>query len=102
MKKKTTQPLVAIYARVSTKEKQEVENQLHELRTWCKRMGYNVYREYIDKESGVKGRGERKAFTEMFADASQRKFDLVIFWALDRFTREGLAKTISFLFTATR
>ena len=70
MKKKTTQPLVAISARVSTKEKQEVENQLHELRTWCKRMAYNIYREYIDKESGAKGRGGRKAFTEMVADTT--------------------------------
>ncbi|MCH8957533.1 resolvase, partial [candidate division KSB1 bacterium] len=33
----------------------------------------------------------------MFQDAAQRKFDLVLFWALDRFTREGLQKTIFYL-----
>ena len=33
----------------------------------------------------------------MFQDAAQRKFDLVLFWALDRFTREGLQKTIYYL-----
>ena len=97
MPTKPAKPLVAIYARVSTKEKQEVENQLYELRRWCRKMGYKVYREYIDKETGSKGRGERKEFGEMFADAAQRKFDLVLFWALDRFTREGLAKTIFYL-----
>ena len=30
----------------------------------------------------------------MFADASKRKFDLVLFWALDRFFREGVLDTL--------
>ena len=88
---------VAIYARVSTKDKQDVTNQLRELRHWCRKMNYKVYHEYIDNESGAKGRRERKAFGQMFEDAGRRKFDLVVFWALDRFTREGLAKTIYYL-----
>jgi DNA invertase Pin-like site-specific DNA recombinase len=33
----------------------------------------------------------------MFADAHARKFDLVLFWALDRFSREGVAATLSHL-----
>ena len=85
---------VAIYARVSTKDKQDVQNQLRELRRWTKKMGYKIYREYTDNESGSKSRGQRQQFTQMFQDAAQRKFDLVLFWALDRFTREGLQKTI--------
>jgi len=97
MSKTKAKTLVAIYARVSTKDKQDVTNQLRELRQWVKRMGYAVYQEYVDNESGSKGRGERKQFTKMFQDASQRKFDLVLFWALDRFTREGLQKTIYYL-----
>jgi len=88
---------VAIYARVSTKDKQDVENQLRELRRWAKKMGYKIYQEYVDNESGSKGRGQRQQFTQMFQDAAQRKFDLVLFWALDRFTREGLQKTIYYL-----
>ncbi len=68
MKKKATKLRVAIYARVSKKEKQEVDNQLFELRSWCERMGHEVYREYIDRETGTKGKGERKEFTEMFTD----------------------------------
>ncbi len=88
---------VAIYARVSTKDKQDAENQLRELRRWTKKMGYKIYREYVDSESGSKGKGERQQFAQMFTDASMRKFDLVLFWALDRFTREGLAKTIYYL-----
>ena len=30
----------------------------------------------------------------MFDDAAKRKFDLVLFWALGRFSREGMAQTI--------
>lgn len=97
MSKTREKILVAIYARVSTKDKQDVNNQLRELRQWAKRMRYDVFHEYVDNESGSKGRGERKQFTKMFQDASQRKFDLLLFWALDRFTREGLQKTIYYL-----
>lgn len=88
---------VAIYARVSTKGKQDVKYQLRELSRWCRRMRYAVYKEYIDSESGAKGRGERRQFTQMFEDASQRRSDLVLFWALDRFTLERLARTIFYL-----
>jgi len=41
---------VAIYARVSTKDKQDVENQLQELRLWTEKMDYKIYREYIDTD----------------------------------------------------
>lgn len=44
MKKKTTKLRVAIYARVSKKENQEVKNQLFELRSWCERIGHEIYR----------------------------------------------------------
>lgn len=55
---------MAIYARVSTKDKQDVANQLHELRAYCKRMGFEIYHEYIDNESGSKGRKERQRISE--------------------------------------
>ena len=43
---------VAIYARVSTTDKgQDPENQLKELRTWCKAQGHVIAGEYVDKES---------------------------------------------------
>jgi DNA invertase Pin-like site-specific DNA recombinase len=88
---------VALYARVSTKDKQDVDNQLIELRRWVKNNGYKIHKEYIDNESGAKGRAERQQFAAMFQDAHQKKFDLVLFWALDRFSREGLQKTIFYL-----
>jgi DNA invertase Pin-like site-specific DNA recombinase len=89
---------VAIYARVSTDTKgQNPENQLRQLRAWCKSAGHQIAAEYIDHESGRKGTDKRKRFNELFEDASRRKFDLVLFWALDRFSREGMVPTIDYL-----
>ncbi|UOG77126.1 recombinase family protein [Hymenobacter tibetensis] len=33
----------------------------------------------------------------LFLDAHQGRFDVVILWALDRFSREGVAKTLNYL-----
>jgi len=53
--------------------------------------------EYVDRESGRKGTKDRKQFAALFEDAHKRKFDCVLFWALDRFTREGMVPTIMHL-----
>src|SRR5262249_29611615 len=89
---------VAIYARVSTEDKgQGPGNQLRDLRAWCTNSGHDILDEYIDRVSGRKGRGERKQFAALFEDASRRKFECVVFWALDRFSREGMVPTIHHL-----
>jgi len=89
---------IAIYARVSTDEKgQDPENQLRALRSWCADAGHTVVHEYVDRESGRKGTKDRKQFARLFEDAHRRKFDCVLFWALDRFTREGMVATIMYL-----
>jgi len=86
---------VAIYGRVSTTSKQETENQLVVLREFCEKLNYSIYKEYVDHESG--GSPTRPQFQQMFIDGSKRKFDMVLFWSLDRFTREGVRKTILYL-----
>jgi DNA invertase Pin-like site-specific DNA recombinase len=89
---------VAIYARVSTDDKgQDPENQLRELRAWCINSGHVIFREYVEHESDRKGADRRKQFAALFVDAAKRKFDCVLFWALDRFSREGMAQTIAHL-----
>ena len=86
---------IAIYARVSTDDKgQDPGNQLCELRAWCANAGHKISQEYVDYDSGRKGTEKRKQFAELFEDAAKRKFDCVLFWALDRFSREGMAQTI--------
>jgi DNA invertase Pin-like site-specific DNA recombinase len=89
---------VAIYARVSTEDKgQDPENQLRQLREWCGRMGYPIVREYVEHEGGGKGVEYRKQLNAMFAAAARRHFDLLLVWSLDRFSREGMAATVSHL-----
>ncbi len=71
----------------------DTENQLHELREFCKRSGWAIEHEYIDRASGKTD--ARPQFQRMFNDASKRKFDLVLFWALDRLSREGMLETLN-------
>jgi DNA invertase Pin-like site-specific DNA recombinase len=86
---------VAIYARVSTKDKgQDTENQLHQLREFAERHG-TIYKVYTDQESG--GKSERAEFKTLLLEAYQKKFDLVVFWRLDRFSREGALATLRYL-----
>jgi len=85
---------IAIYARVST-DKQDTENQLVQLRDFASKQGWQIIGEYTDYESGSKG--DRAEFQRMFNDASRRKFDLVLFWALDRLSREGVYQTLQHL-----
>ena len=89
---------MAIYARVSKGDgSQDEENQLLELREFCESRGHELAGEYVDRESGRKGRAERAEFARLLKDAERRRFDLVLFWALDRFSREGIRKTIAYL-----
>jgi len=90
---------VALYARVSTKDKgQDCENQLLELKKFVarkRREGWETVAEYVDKVSGKSP--DRPAFRRLFEDAAQKKFDLLLFWSLDRFSREGVIETLQHL-----
>lgn len=82
---------VAIYVRVST-EKQEVENQLLQLRDYCKQKGYEIYKEYTDIISGKEL--SRPSFDLMFQDAHKLFFNILLFWDLSRFSRAGTLFTL--------
>jgi DNA invertase Pin-like site-specific DNA recombinase len=87
---------VALYGRVSTKDRgQDTENQLSQLRAFAASQGWTIAREYVDRVSGK--HSDREEFQRLFRDASQRKFDLVLFWSLDRFSREGVLDTLNHL-----
>jgi DNA invertase Pin-like site-specific DNA recombinase len=90
---------IAIYARVSTIDKgQETENQLRELRQFVANKsseGWTLAGEYVDHATGKTA--NRPEFQRLFRDAAERKFDLVLFWSLDRFTREGVLETLQHL-----
>src|SRR5262245_40090756 len=91
---------IVLYARVSTKDKgQDSRNQLAQLREFCARQDWTIVHEYIDQASGKSA--ERPKFKELMASASRHEFDLVLFWSLDRFSREGVLQTLQHLQTLT-
>jgi len=86
--------LCAIYARVST-NKQDNGNQLIQLREFAAKQGWTIVAEYVDTVSGS-GK-DRAQFDAMMLAASQKKFDVLLFWKLDRLSREGVRKTLRYL-----
>jgi DNA invertase Pin-like site-specific DNA recombinase len=85
---------IGIYSRVSTNT-QDTANQLVQLRAFAATQDWTVVREYVDVASGKDG--DRQQFKALFAAASRREFDSVLFWSLDRFSREGVFETLTYL-----
>lgn len=92
---------VALYARVSKDEAssdgqlQDPENQLQPMRKFCEAMGWDISKEFVDRASG--GTANRPQFQNMLSEVRQRHFDLIFVWALDRFSREGMTNTLSYI-----
>lgn len=87
---------VALYARCSTSDgRQDVENQLSELREWAKRLGGEIVGEYIDEASGTKS--DRVALKRLLTDAHKRHFDSVLIWSIDRLSREGVGRMAHYI-----
>ena len=77
---------IAIYARVSTKNGQDPETQLAELREYARNRRWKIAGEYVDK--GISGASDsRPELNRLMADASRRRFDVVAVWKFDRFAR---------------
>lgn len=89
---------VALYARVSLDEGkedrryQEPENQLEPLRHWAKTQGWQIIEEYVDRGSGADP--NRPQFKQMLTDAMMMRFQKIMVWKLDRFSRENLSNVI--------
>jgi DNA invertase Pin-like site-specific DNA recombinase len=90
---------VALYARVSLEEAdkddrryQEPENQLEPLRKWAIGMNAEVYKEYVDRGSGADP--NRPNFRQMLQDAMMLRFDTILVWKLDRFSREPMSLVV--------
>jgi DNA invertase Pin-like site-specific DNA recombinase len=76
----------AIYARVSTSDKQDVTMQTRELHELCQRRGWTIAGEFVD--IGVSGsKDSRPQLDKMMQDAHKRRFDVVAVWRFDRFAR---------------
>lgn len=86
----------AIYARVSSKDgRQNTENQLRQLRGFALSQSWDVVHEFVEQMSAKSA--DREQFQGMFQAASVRSFDVLLFWSLDRLSREGTVATLNHL-----
>ncbi|MBI5123197.1 recombinase family protein, partial [Candidatus Roizmanbacteria bacterium] len=82
--------ITAIYIRVSTedqaKEGYSLEVQREYLESFAKREGLEIFKVYQD--DGISGYStERPALKELLKAAKEKKFDLVLVYKIDRFSR---------------
>jgi len=86
----STQPKVAIYARVSTEEQAKegysVEAQIDKCKSYCKARGWDVFKLYRDAGYSA-GSMNRPALELMLRDAKEKKFDIILVYKIDRFSR---------------
>jgi DNA invertase Pin-like site-specific DNA recombinase len=73
----------AYYLRIST-ELQELDNQRGEIISFIEGRGWKLVQHFEDVMNGGKTEKDRPGFAAMLKAAHQRKFDIVVFWALDR------------------
>jgi len=87
---------VLIYSRVSTQD-QDAQNQVAQLQGYATAQGWQVVDAITDTCSGSTSASDRVGLGKVLALAHQRRFDILLFWSLDRFSREGSRKTIGYL-----
>jgi DNA invertase Pin-like site-specific DNA recombinase len=87
---------VALYLRVSKDDgRQDVANQRLQLEEFCSRQGWHVIGEFADRASGKTG--DRPQFRKMLDAASRKEFDALLFWSVDRLSREGTLAVLQYL-----
>lgn len=92
---------VALYARVSKDEKeqdsryQDPEYQLQMMREFASARGWEVKATYIDRMSGADP--NRPEFKKLLTDAWRVGYSAILVWKLDRFSREPLFVTLSYI-----
>lgn len=79
----------------NSRQYQDPKNQLQPLRDFCKAMNYEIVEVYEDRMSGANP--ARPAFRKMLQDAMLRRFSGILVWKLDRFSREGIMPTMSYI-----
>ena len=81
----------ALYARVSTddqRERQTIDNQVHALREFAPHWNMTITDDYLDDGiSGTIPMNKRPEGARLQEDAKSNKFDVVIFYRLDRLAR---------------
>lgn len=88
---KSVKKRAALYIRVSTldqaNEGYSLEAQEAALKKWCVDHRYEIHDLYADRGISGKTMDHRPEMVRLMRDAKANKFDVVLFWALSRFTR---------------
>ena len=85
-----------IYARYSSEKQteQSIEGQVHVCSEYAKRNNIEIIETYIDRAKS--GRNDnREAFQKMLNDSANKKFEIVLVYALDRFSRNRFDSAIN-------
>lgn len=78
----------ALYARISTDdERQNLDNQLIDLREYAERSRWEITSTFTDSVSGAAD--NRPGLEQLMREASRKRFDVVLVWDLSRLTRKG-------------
>lgn len=85
----------AIYCRVSTDE-QTTENQIAPLLALAQSRGFEVVKVYQENETAWK-RGHQAELENCKRDAFNRQWDVLMFWSMDRLTRQGVSSMFRIL-----
>ncbi len=84
-------PKVAIYSRVSTEEQAKeglsVEAQIDKCESFCKARDWEVFKIYRDAGFSA-GTLDRPALELLLRDAQEKKFDIILVYKIDRFSRK--------------
>lgn len=86
---------VVVYARYSShnQNEQSIEGQLEVCRAYAKQNNYNIIKEYIDRAT-TGTNDNRPQFLQMIEDSSEKNFEGVLVYKLDRFARNRIDSAI--------
>ena len=86
-------PAAAYLRRSTDRQEQSLADQRAAIHEWASRHGYRIAFEFVDDAiSGTSAKG-RSGFQSMIAAAEQRRFQAVIVWNSDRFSRGDVTET---------
>ncbi|MEK6823681.1 MAG: recombinase family protein [Nanoarchaeota archaeon] len=88
---KNSKPRVAIYSRVSTEEQAKeglsVEAQIDKCKSFCDAREWEIFKIYKDAGFSA-GSLNRPALELLLRDAQEKKFDIILVYKIDRFSRK--------------
>lgn len=87
---------VAILERISI-DTENFENQDSVLRRFCAEKEWNIVKVYKELEHGQYGVERRDVLRQIFVDAANDEFDILLVWKMDRITRGGAYDHIGYI-----